>query len=52
MLLRQAADLPILPFEARTQAFRSGDNIVQAARVESELCDVRLQAGAIEHDGA
>ena len=52
MLLRQAADLPILPFEARTQAFRSGDHIVQAARAESEMCDVRMQAGAVEHDGA
>lgn len=43
MLLRQAADLPIAPSEFTTQAFRSGDHIVRAARAESELFDVRLR---------
>ncbi|OBK14578.1 hypothetical protein A5636_07660 [Mycobacterium asiaticum] len=48
MLLRQAADLPIMPSELSSQMFRAGDHIVRAARVESELCDSRLRAGAAD----
>lgn len=35
MVLRQAASLPILPAHIDTQAFRTADNIVRAARAES-----------------
>ncbi|WP_081288470.1 DUF5994 family protein [Mycobacterium asiaticum] len=51
MLLRQAADLPIMPIEIDSQMFRAGDHIVRAARAESELCDERLRAGATQQAG-
>jgi Family of unknown function (DUF5994) len=37
MVLRQAAALPILPVHLDTQAFRTADGIVRAARAESAL---------------
>ncbi|WP_277396038.1 DUF5994 family protein [Mycobacterium camsae] len=43
MLLRQAADLPLTQSELASQAFRSGDHIVRAARAESESFDGRLR---------
>jgi hypothetical protein len=52
MLLRQAADLPMLPLDAGSDTFRSGDHIVRAARAESELCEERMQTGVTEHGGA
>lgn len=52
MLLRQAADLPIMPSELTTQTFRAGDHIVRAARAESQSLDGRLGAEIDQHNGA
>jgi uncharacterized protein DUF5994 len=43
MVLRQAAALPIMPAERDTQAFRTADDIVRAARAESAQCARRLR---------
>jgi Family of unknown function (DUF5994) len=45
MVLRHAATLPIMPTERDTQTFRTGDDIVRAARAESFLSGQRLDAG-------
>jgi hypothetical protein len=42
MVLRRAADLPIEPAHRDTQAFRTADCIVRAARSESALAATRL----------
>jgi hypothetical protein len=46
MVLRHAADRPVGYPERDTQAFRTADDIVRAARAESAQCALRLQ----EHD--
>ena len=43
LVLRRAADLPITAAERSTQAFRTADDIVRAARAESSRCAERLQ---------
>ena len=52
MVLRQAATLPIFPIDSGTQEFRSGGDIVRAARAESALCAGRLRAAGLAHVGA
>jgi hypothetical protein len=42
MVLRQAATLPVLPVDLDTPEFRSGADIVRAARAESAACAGRL----------
>lgn len=44
LVLRRAADLPITATERSTQAFRTADDIVRAARAESSRCARRLRA--------
>jgi hypothetical protein len=43
MVLRHAAALPVMPLERDTQAFRTADVIVRAARAESALCARRCE---------
>jgi uncharacterized protein DUF5994 len=43
MVLRQAASLPAMPAERDTQAFRTAEDIVRAARAESAQCARRLR---------
>ncbi|VAZ89498.1 DUF5994 family protein [Mycobacterium pseudokansasii] len=42
MVLRQAATLPIMPIERSTQAFRTSENVVRAARAEKFLRNRRF----------
>jgi hypothetical protein len=51
MVLRQAATLPITPVERDTQEFRTGDEIVCAARAESARCARRLRDAGLAHGG-
>jgi type IV secretory pathway TrbD component len=43
MVLRQAAARMVMPAERDTEAFRTAEGIVRAARTESALCARRLQ---------
>jgi hypothetical protein len=49
MVLRQAAAFQIKPAERNTQAFRTADDIVRAARAESARCARRLQGAGLAH---
>jgi uncharacterized protein DUF5994 len=51
MVLRQAATLPIMPAELDTQAFRTADDIVRAARAESTQCARRLRGARLAQVG-
>jgi Family of unknown function (DUF5994) len=46
MVLRQAATFDIVRAECDTEAFRTADDIVRAARAESAVCAQRLQHAA------
>lgn len=50
-VLRQAAGLPTMLAERDTQAFRTADDIVRAARAESALCARRLMTSPPTHPG-
>jgi hypothetical protein len=46
MVLRRAADLPVAAADRESEAFRTADHFVRAARVESARCTQRLQQPA------
>jgi hypothetical protein len=52
MVLRQAATLNIVHAERDTEAFRTADDIVRAARAESALCAQRLRRTRLAHVAA
>ncbi len=49
MVLRQAATLTIVEAERDSEAFRSADDIVRAARAESALCAQRLEGARLAY---
>jgi hypothetical protein len=49
MVLRHAATLNIMHAERDTEAFRTADDIVRAARAESALCAQRLRRTRLKH---
>jgi hypothetical protein len=52
MVLRQAATLSIVHAERDTEAFRIAEEIVRAARAESEMCAERLGGTRLAHANA